>query len=71
MVCDTSRSETRRVGSGTPRGGRFGVGDGVETTPHSLWKQVERPSECGTFSGYARAVNEGDIDEVNNSAETS
>ena len=30
MVGDTGRAETRRVGSGRPRGGRLGVDEGVE-----------------------------------------
>ena len=59
MVCDTSRSETRRVGSERPREVVLGVDDGVKPTSHSLWKQVRRPSECGTFSGYSRVENEG------------
>ena len=49
--------------------GVFSV-DGVNPTSHSSWEWVGRPSECGTFSGYARAENEGDIDELNSCKET-
>ena len=57
-------------GLGGHEEGVFSVDEGVKPTSHSLWKRVGRPSECGTFSGYARADTEGDIDELNSGKET-
>ena len=59
MTGDTSLSETRRVVSGRPRGGCYGVDDGVEKASLPLWKRVRTTmSEYTIFSGFTGLAND-------------